>query len=168
MHPFIAGHGLNVEVDPAVIVAAHAFHAAETLGSILPRLPRLWWRPCRHQRRPSHRTCLGTPTYAMVAMPAVLASFSLLRIATSLRPVFPEFGLRCVSDRLRIDRWRSHKGTRSPQSPTLKWVAGGVWDEFQKRVTALAPGMIDDAHVATGMHCWPTSQRVLSHRYLQP
>ena len=61
-----------------MIVAAHAFHAAETLGSILPRLPRLWWRPCRHQRRPSHRTCLGTPTYAMVAMPAVLASFSLI------------------------------------------------------------------------------------------
>ena len=38
---------------------------------------------------------------------------------------------------LRIDRWRSHKGTRSPQSPTLKWVAGGVWDEFQKRMPLL-------------------------------
>ena len=25
------------------------------------------------------------------------------------------------------------------QSPTLKWVAGGVWDEFQKRVTAGSP-----------------------------
>ena len=165
MHPFIAGHGLNVEVDPAVIVAAHAFHAAETLGSILPRLPRLWWRPCRHQRRPSHRTCLGTPTYAMVAMPAVLASFSLLRIATSLRPVFPEFGLRCVSDRLRIDRWRSHKGTRSPQSPTLKWVAGGVWDE-ESGGRCQSKGSEVPRRISGDPHEWRECLHLLGPRWL--
>ena len=38
---------------------------------------------------------------------------------------------------------------------TRMWVHLFLW----VLVTALAPGMIDDAHVATGMHCWPTSQR---------
>ena len=43
--------------------------------------------------------------------------------------LFTPVGLSLACNGLRIDRWRSHKGTRSPQSPTLKWVAGGVWDE---------------------------------------
>ena len=32
------------------------------------------------QLRSNPLTCLGTPTYAMVAMPAVLASFSLIHV----------------------------------------------------------------------------------------
>ena len=85
----------------------------------------------RNDRLTNPTTCLGTPTYAMVAMPAVLASFSLLRIATSLRPVFPEFGLRCVSDRLAwpmcLGSWGSPsfgwRTLRCALAPTLAWMA---------------------------------------------
>ena len=34
-------------------------------------------------------------------------------------------------------RVRTWSAVRISQSPTLKWVAGGVWDEFQKRMPLL-------------------------------